>query len=106
MGDVVPIAVKLPRLDVTVYPMIVLPPLLVGATKATLDEATPAEATTPVGEPAAVTVIHGTPGQFSNAAFFQRTFNSSKLNKVLRSTLVPLSISLLCITCPFRLIDR
>ena len=27
---------------------------------------------------------HGTPGQFSKAAFFQRTFISSKLNKVLR----------------------
>ena len=54
MGDVVPIAVKLPGLDVTVYPVIALPPLLDGTTKATLAEATPAVATTPVGEPAAV----------------------------------------------------
>ena len=98
MGDVVPIAVKLPGLDVTVYPVIALPPLLVGATKATLAEATPAVATTPVGEPAAVAVIQGTPGQFSKAAFFQRTFNSSRLNIVLRSILVPLSISCLFIT--------
>ena len=49
-----PIAVKLPGLDVTVYPVIALPPLLDGTTKATLAEATPAVATTPVGEPAAV----------------------------------------------------
>ena len=54
MGDVVPIAVKLPGLDVTVYPVIALPPLLNGATKATLAEATPAVATTLVGAPAAV----------------------------------------------------
>ena len=98
MGDVVPIAVKLPGLDVTVYPVIALPPLLDGATKATLAEATPAVATTLVGEPGAVAVIQGTPGQFSKAAFFQRTFNSSRLNIVLRSILVPFPISCLFIT--------
>ena len=37
------------------------------------------------GVPAVHTVeVQGTPGQLSKAAFFQRTFISSKLNKVLR----------------------
>ena len=49
MGDVVPIAVMPPGLDVTVYPVITLPPVLDGATKATLAEAFPAVATTLVG---------------------------------------------------------
>ena len=62
MGDVVPIAVMPPGLDVTVYPVITLPPVLDGATKATLAEAFPAVATTLVGAPgtvagAVVTVI-------------------------------------------------
>jgi len=35
----------------------------------------------------------GTPGQFSKAAFFQRTFNSSRLNEEIRSLLGPLAIS-------------
>ena len=48
--------------------------------------------------PGTENVGHGTPGQFSRAAFFQRTFNSSKLNIVLRSIIVPLSISCLFIT--------
>ena len=43
-------------------------------------------------------VTQGTPGQFSKAAFFQRTLISSTLNEALRSMLVPLSISLLFIT--------
>jgi hypothetical protein len=34
-------------------------------------------ATTDVGAPGTALVTHGTPGQFSSAAFFQRTFNSS-----------------------------
>ena len=54
MGDVVPIAVMPPGLDVTVYPVITLPPVLDGATKATLAEAFPAVATTLVGASAAV----------------------------------------------------
>jgi hypothetical protein len=59
--------------------VITLPPLLAGAVKATLAEAFPAVALTPVGAPGTVVVIQGTPGQFSKAAFFQRTFNSSRL---------------------------
>ena len=54
MGDVVPIAVMLPGLDVTVYPVITLPPVLDGATKATLAVAFPAVATTLVGAPGTV----------------------------------------------------
>ena len=54
MGDVVPIAVMPPGLDVTVYPVITLPPVLDGATKATLAEAFPAVATTLVGAPGTV----------------------------------------------------
>ncbi len=38
-----------PGLDVTVYPVIALPPLFVGATKVTLAEVFPAVATTLVG---------------------------------------------------------
>jgi hypothetical protein len=54
MGDVVPIAVMLPGLDVTVYPVITLPPVLDGATKATLAVVLPAVATTLVGAPGTV----------------------------------------------------
>jgi hypothetical protein len=77
MGEVAPVAVIPPGLDVTVYPVTTLPPLLVGATNATLAEAFPAVATTAVGAPGTTVVTQGTPGQFSKAAFFQRTFNSS-----------------------------
>lgn len=51
MGEVVFVAVMtaLPPLDVTVYPVITLPPLLVGALNATLAEAFPVVATTFVG---------------------------------------------------------
>ena len=54
MGDVVPIAVMPPGLDVTVYPVIKLPPVLAGATKATLAVVLPAVATTLVGAPGTV----------------------------------------------------
>jgi hypothetical protein len=54
IGDVVPVPIKLPGLDVTVYPVTTLPPLLVGATNATLAEALPAVATTAVGGPGTV----------------------------------------------------
>ena len=57
MGDVVPIAVKLPGLDVTLYPVIALPPLLDGATKATLAVAVPAVAATLVGAPGTIAVV-------------------------------------------------
>ena len=57
MGEVAPVAVKLPGLDVTVYIVIELPPLLAGATNATLAEVFPAVATTPVGAPGTVTGI-------------------------------------------------
>jgi hypothetical protein len=59
--------------------VIALPPLLVGAVKATIAEAFPAVAVTLVGAPDTVVATHGTPGQFSNAAFFQRTLISSRL---------------------------
>jgi hypothetical protein len=64
--------------------VIALPPLLAGAVNATLAEAFPAVATAPDGAPGTVVVIHGTPGQFSNAAFFHRTLISSRLNEALR----------------------
>jgi hypothetical protein len=54
IGDIVPVPIKLPGLDVTVYPVTTLPPLLVGATNATLAEAFPAVATTAVGGPGTV----------------------------------------------------
>ena len=54
MGEVAPVAVKLPGLDVTVYIVIALPPSLAGATNATLAEVFPAVATTPVGAPGTV----------------------------------------------------
>ena len=57
MGDVVPIDVMLPGLDVTVYPVIKLPPVLAGATKATLAVVLPAVATTLVGAPGTVAVV-------------------------------------------------
>ena len=57
MGDVVPIAVMPPGLDVTVYPVITLPQVLDGATKATLAVVLPAVATTLVGAPGTVAVV-------------------------------------------------
>lgn len=59
MGEVVPVAVTtaLPPLDVTVYPVIALPPVLVGAINATLAVVFPAVATTDVGAPGTVTGI-------------------------------------------------
>ena len=91
IGEEPPDTVTPPGLDVTVYPVITLPPLFVGATNATLAEAFPAVATTPVGAPGTVIVIQGTPGQFSNAAFFHRTLISSMLKEVLRLFLSMLS---------------
>jgi hypothetical protein len=64
--------------------VITLPPLLAGAVNATLAEAFPAVATTLVGAPGIVVVTNGTPGQFSKAAFFQRTLISSKLKEAFR----------------------
>ena len=49
MGEVVPVAVMPPGLDVTSYLVIEVPPLFVDATKATLAELFPAVATAPVG---------------------------------------------------------
>ena len=65
MGDVVPIAVMPPGLDVTVYPVITLPPVLDGATKATLAEAFPAVATTLVGAPGTVAATVMVPVAFT-----------------------------------------
>jgi hypothetical protein len=68
----------------------------VGGTNVTLaEDGLVGVATIELHGPGTENVGHGTPGQFSRATFFQRTFNSSKLNIVFRSILVPLSISLL-----------
>jgi hypothetical protein len=56
MGELGPVAMMPPGLDVTVYPVIALPPLFVGATKATLAVVFPAVATTLVGAPGTVVV--------------------------------------------------
>jgi hypothetical protein len=83
IGEVAPVTGGVTGLDVTVYPVIALPPSF-GTVNATLAEAFPAVATTPDGAPGTVVVTHGTPGQFSNAAFFHRTLISSKLNETFR----------------------
>lgn len=57
IGELTPVAVKLPGLDVTVYKVIALPPLLAGATNATLAEVLPAAATTAVGASGTVTGV-------------------------------------------------
>jgi|LauGreDrversion4_2_1035121.scaffolds.fasta_scaffold3182768_1 hypothetical protein len=49
MGEVVPVTVIPPGLDVTTYPVIVVPPLFAGATNETLAELFPEMALTPVG---------------------------------------------------------
>ena len=54
MGELGPVAMMPPGLDVTVYPVIALPQLFVGATKVTLAEVFPAVATTLVGGPGTV----------------------------------------------------
>ena len=54
MGELTLDAVKPPGLDVTVYPVIELPPVVPGAVNATLAEALPAVALTPVGAPGTV----------------------------------------------------
>ena len=53
-GELVPVVVKPPGEDVTVYAVIVLPPSEAGALKATLAWALPAVATGPVGAPGTV----------------------------------------------------
>jgi hypothetical protein len=62
MGLEEPVEVILPGLDVTVYPVIVLPPFEAGAVKLTVAWALPATAVTPVGAPgtvAGVTLFDG-----------------------------------------------
>lgn len=62
-----------------------LPPSSVGKPNETLTEEGPAGmATIALHGPGGYKEGHGTPGQFSKAAFFQRTFNSSKLKMDLR----------------------
>jgi len=52
----------------------------VGGTNETLaDDGPDGVATMELHDPGAENVGQGTPGQFSNAAFFQRTFISSRL---------------------------
>jgi len=53
-GELDPEAVKPPGEDVTVYPVMVLPPVEAGAVKVTLACALPAEATGLVGAPGTV----------------------------------------------------
>ena len=65
-GELDPVAVPPAGFDVTVYPVIELPPLSVGATKATLAERLPAVATTPVG--ASGTVAGVTAAEAAEAA--------------------------------------
>jgi hypothetical protein len=60
-----------------------------GTVKLTVASVLPATAVTFVGDPGNVntgttTDTQGTPAQFSNAAFFQRTLISSRLNEALR----------------------
>jgi len=57
IGLVVPVAVMLPGLEVTVKPVIGLPPLLVGAVNVTVADALPAVAVTAVGAPGTVTGV-------------------------------------------------
>ena len=78
MGDVVPIAVMPPGLDVTVYPVITLPPVLDGATKATLAEAFPAVATTLVGAPGTVAGV--TADDAAEAAELPTAFVATTVN--------------------------
>ena len=54
IGEVVPVAVTLPGLEVTVYCVIGEPPVLVGAVKLTTACALPATAETEVGTPGVV----------------------------------------------------
>jgi len=53
-GELAPVAVKLPGLDVTVYKVIALPPMFSGAVNDTVACTFPAVAITPVGGPGAV----------------------------------------------------
>jgi hypothetical protein len=54
----------------------------VGGTNETLADVGPVGiATMELHGPGAERVLHGTPGQFSNAAFFQRTLISSRLKE-------------------------
>ena len=54
MGLALPVPVMLPGFGVTVYPVIVLPPLDAGAAKTTLAEALPAVAIPIIGAPGRV----------------------------------------------------
>jgi hypothetical protein len=54
IGELPPVAVKPPGEDVTLYPVMVLPPVEAGAVKATLAWARPAVATGLVGAPGTV----------------------------------------------------
>jgi hypothetical protein len=53
-GELAPVTEILPGLEVTVYPVITLPPVVPGAENETLADDTPAVAITPVGEPGTV----------------------------------------------------
>ena len=54
MGLDDPVAVMLPGIEVTIYPVTVLPPFMAGAVKLTVAEVSPAVAVMPVGAPGTV----------------------------------------------------
>ncbi len=83
IGETVPLLVLFSGLDVTIYPVIGLPPFEEGALKITVAWEFPGKAVTLIGTPGTVNNKQGTPGQFSNAAFFHLTLSSSRLNPVL-----------------------
>ena len=56
IGDVAPVPVSPPGLAVTVYPLIVAPPVFTGAVKAILACVSPAVAVAAVGAPATTAV--------------------------------------------------
>ena len=62
MGELAPVTEIFPGLEVTVYPVIALPPVVPGAKNETLADDTPAVATTPVGEPGTVAGVTATDG--------------------------------------------
>ena len=81
MGDVVPVTGGVKGLDVTVYPVIALPPLLVGATKATLAVTFPAVAATLVGAPGTVAAGAGvTADDAAEAAELPTAFVATTVN--------------------------
>ena len=75
-GDIAPVEVNPPGLEVTVYEEIILPPLLTGAEKLTIACALPGIAETPVGAPGrlvGVTVLETPESTLLPAALVAKT---------------------------------